>query len=138
MKFASLQEPNGVAATDLSPELLAARLPIENYLNGHVTGRAAYMRAAFHPDARIMSFREGKLFALTVEEFAARFQGQAAADEAQRRRRIECFEIRGNAGSAKVVLEYPEVTFTDYMTLLEIDGQWKITNKTFSAGPALD
>ena len=35
--------------------------------------------------------------------------------------------------SATVLLEYPEVTFTDYMNLLCIDGVWKISNKTFSA-----
>jgi len=34
-----------------------------------------------------------------------------------------------------VVLEYPEVILTNYMTLLKIDGEWKITHKTFSAEP---
>jgi len=109
--------------------------PIENYLEGHRTGRAEYMRRAFHADARIMSFRDGVLHALTVDEFSARFQGQPAADEAQRKRFIASFDVVGNAGTAKVVLEYPEVTFTDYMTLLQIDGVWKISNKTFSAAP---
>ncbi|MET3135105.1 regulator of protease activity HflC (stomatin/prohibitin superfamily) [Oxalobacteraceae bacterium GrIS 1.11] len=133
MKFAALDEASEVA-TILSKAQAAARLPLENYLNGHVTGEAAYMRQAFHADARIVSFRDGVLHALTVEQFSARFQGQPAADEALRRRRIEQFDVSGNAGSAAIVLEYPEVTFTDYMTLLEVDGAWKIMNKTFSAG----
>jgi len=30
-------------------------------------------------------------------------------------------------------LDYPAVKFTDYMTLLKIDGEWKIINKTFYA-----
>ncbi len=137
MKFAALHEPTDINAeiTPLAPEVAAARAPIDAYLNGHITGEASYMRQAFHPDARIVSFRDGKLHALTVDEFSARFQGQPAADEAQRTRRIEFFEVTGNAATAKVVLEYPEVTFTDYMVLLEIDGEWKITNKTFSAAP---
>ncbi|MBV8273515.1 MAG: nuclear transport factor 2 family protein [Cupriavidus sp.] len=109
--------------------------PIENYLEGHRTGRAEYMRRAFHADARIMSFRDGVLHALTVDEFSARFQGVPAADEAQRKRFIASFDVVGNAGTAKVVLQYPDVTFTDYMTLLQIDGVWKISNKTFSAAP---
>lgn len=138
MKFASLHEPTDVnlEINQPDPEVLAARAPIEHYLNGHITGEAAYMRLAFHADARIMSFRDGKLHALTVDQFAARFQGQPAADEAQRVRRVEFFEVTGNAATAKVVLEYPDVTFTDYMVLLQIDGEWKITNKTFSAAPA--
>lgn len=137
MKFASLYEPTDVAAAilPLDADMAAARAPIDNYLLGHASGQAAYMRAAFHADARIMSFRDGQLHALTVDEFAARFQGEPAADEARRARRIEFFEVSGNAATAKVVLDYPEVCFTDYMLLLQIDGVWKITNKTFSAAP---
>ena len=137
MKFAALHEPTDLATeiAPLSPELAAARAPIDQYLLGHATGQASHMRAAFHPDAKIVSFRDGALHALSVDEFCARFQGQPAADEAQRTRRIEFFDKTGNAATAKVVLAYPEVTFTDYMVLLQIDGEWKITNKTFSAAP---
>ena len=34
---------------------------------------------------------------------------------------------------AKITLEYPGVTFTDYMSLVKVDGEWKIVNKTFHA-----
>lgn len=119
----------------LTSQHVAALEPIENYLKGHITGKAEYMRKAFHADARIVSFRDGVLHSLSVDEFSARFQGQPAPDEAQRKRFIAQFDVVGNAGTAKVVLQYPGVTFTDYMTLLEIDGVWKIANKTFSAAP---
>ena len=36
---------------------------------------------------------------------------------------------------AKLVLDYPQIKFTDYMTLLKVDGEWKIINKTFYAEP---
>ena len=120
--------------TGLTSRHVAALAPIEDYLQGHITGKAEFMYKAFAADARIVSFRDGKLHSLTVEEFAtARCPGHPAADEAQRKRLITQFDVVGNAGVAKVVLEYPGVTFTDYMTLLEIDGVWKIVNKTFSA-----
>jgi len=119
--------------TGLTSQHVAALEPIENYLKGHSTGKAEYIRKAFHPDARIISFRDGVLHSLTVDEFSVRFQGQPAADEAQRKRFITHFDVVGNAATAKVVLQYPGVTFTDYMNLLEIDGVWKIANKTFSA-----
>ena len=113
----------------------AARVPLENYIQGHATGNGDFMRKAFHPDAKVMSFRDGKLASLTAEEFASRFNGKPAADEAQRKRRIESVEITGNAGSAKIVLDYPTVTFTDYMSLLKVGDEWKIVNKVFYAGP---
>lgn len=122
--------------TGLTSLHVAALAPIEDYLQGHITGKAEYMYKAFTADARIVSFRDGALHSLTVEEFtSARCPGHPAPDEAQRKRFITQFDVVGNAGVAKVVLEYPEVTFTDYMTLLQIDGAWKIVNKTFSAAP---
>ncbi len=127
-----------MTARDTSPTLqhVAALEPVENYLKGHATGKAEYIRKAFHPDARIISFRDGVHYSLTVDEFiSARFHGEPAPDEAQRQRFITQFDVTGNAGSAKVELRYPGVTFTDYFTLLEINGVWGIANKTFSAAP---
>ena len=116
-------------------DLAAARVPLENYIQGHATGNGDFMRKAFHPDAKVMSFRDGKLASMTAEEFASRFNGKPAADEAQRKRRIEAVEITGNAGSAKIVLDYPTVTYTDYMSLLKVGDEWKIVNKVFYAEP---
>ncbi len=113
----------------------AARVPLENYLQGHATGNGDFMRKAFHTDAKVMAFRDGKLTNLTAEEFASRFNGKPAADEAQRKRRIEHVEITGNAGVGKIVLDYPTVTYTDYMSLLKVGDEWKIVNKVFYAEP---
>ena len=121
-----------------SAEEAAARVPLENYLKGQATGNGDFIRKAFHPDARVMAFRDGKLLSITAEEFAGRFTGKPAADEAQRKRRIASVEITGNAGVGKIVLEYPTVTFTDYMSLLKIDGEWKIVNKAFYAEPKVN
>ncbi|HEX5834074.1 MAG TPA: nuclear transport factor 2 family protein [Pyrinomonadaceae bacterium] len=118
-----------------SSEAAAARVPLENYIQGHVTGNGDFMRKAFHSEAKVMAFRDGKLTNLTSEEFASRFNGKPAADEAQRKRRIESVEITGNAGVAKIVLDYPTVTFTDYMSLLKVGDEWKIVNKVFYAEP---
>ena len=118
-----------------NPEEAAARGPLENYIKGHVTGQGEYMRKAFHPDAKIMFYRDGKFQARTLDEFVAGFKGQPAPDEASRKRRIESLEITGNAGIAKIVLDYPQVKFTDYMSLLKVDGEWKIVNKSFYAEP---
>lgn len=116
-------------------EEAAARVPLENYLKAHAMGDSEFMRKAFHPDAKVFSYRDGKLQQLTAAEFAARFTGKPAADEAQRKRWIESVKLTGNAGIGVIVLDYPQVKFTDYMSLLKVDGEWKIINKTFFAEP---
>lgn len=116
-------------------EEAAARVPLENYLKGHATGDGEFMRKAFHADAKVFSYREGKLQQMTSTEFAARFTGKSAADEASRKRWIESVKITGNAGIGVIVLDYPTAKFVDYMSLLKVDGEWKIINKTFYAEP---
>ena len=37
--------------------------------------------------------------------------------------------------NAKIDLDYPKVHFTDYMTLLKVDGEWKIMSKVYQARP---
>ncbi|HQU85857.1 MAG TPA: nuclear transport factor 2 family protein [Pyrinomonadaceae bacterium] len=111
----------------------SAKVPLENYLQAQATGNPEFIRKAFYADARIMTFRDGKMTNLSVEEFAGRFNGKTAEDEAKRKRTIESLEISGNAAIAKVVLDYPTVRFTDFMSLLKINGEWKIVNKSFYA-----
>ena len=130
--LAIFQSTNGSSVATSEAE---ARVPLDNYIQGHATGNGDFMRKAFHTDAKIMAFRDGKLMNMTAEEFASRFNGKPAADEAQRKRRIENVEITGNAGVGKIVLEYPTVTYTDYMSLLKVGDEWRIVNKVFYAEP---
>lgn len=116
-------------------ETEAAKVPLNNYLQGQITGNPEFIRKAFYKDARIMAYQDGKLTNLSVEEFATRFNGQPANDEAQRRRTIESLDISGNAAIAKITLDYPTIKFVDYMSLLKIGGEWKIVNKSFYAKP---
>ena len=122
-------------ATAQSAEEKAVRVPLEHYLQGHATGDGAHHRAAFHPEARLFFIRDGKLTTRTSEEYIAGASGKPAADEAQRKRWIESVDIAGNAAVAKIILDYPTTRFVDYMSLLKVDGEWKIVKKTFYAEP---
>ena len=114
-------------------EEAAVRAAVGHYLKAHETGLGEHHRKVFHPEAKLFAVREGKFWQLTSEEYITRSPGKPAADEAARKRSIESVDITGNAAVAKVVLDYPSVKFTDYMSLLKIDGEWRIVNKTFYA-----
>jgi len=119
------------AATAYAQEPAGVRAPLELYIKGHATGNGDFWRQAFHPSARIEGIRDGKLFSRTIEEFAAGASGKPADDEAQRKRRIVSVEGTENAAFAKIELDYPKVKFTDYFTLLKVDGEWKIMSKVY-------
>ena len=123
------------AATTYAQEPAGVRAPLELYIKGHATGNGDFWRQAFHSSARIEGIRDGKLVSRTVEEFAAGASGKPADDEAQRKRRIVTVEGTENAAFAKVELDYPKVKFTDYFTLLKVDGEWKIMSKVYHGQP---
>jgi hypothetical protein len=116
-------------------EEAAARKPLENYLRGHATGDSAYFKAAFHPEAKLFWMREGKLMQRTSAQYISGATGKPAEDEAQRKRHIASLDITGNSAVAKIVLDYPNALITDYMSLLKVDGEWKIMNKIFYVEP---
>ncbi len=124
-----------VPASAQEAEEAGIREAIGHYFQGHATGQGEHFRKAFHTDAKLFFIRDGKLTQWTSEEYISRASGKPAADEAQRKRRIDSIDISGNAAIVKVTLDYPNVVFTDYMSMLKIDGQWKIVNKTFYAKP---
>jgi hypothetical protein len=109
-----------------------ARAAVNHYLAGHVTGSADEFRAAFYPKGMLYWNKDGALAERTMVDYIAGAPGKPAADEAQRRRSIESLDVTGNAAMAKVVLDYPSVKFTDYLSLVKADGEWKIVNKIFN------
>lgn len=116
-------------------EEAAVRAAIENYFLGHATGNGDYFRKVFHPDSKLFWIKDGKLTQLTSDEYISRASGKPPDDEAQRKRSILSVDITGNAAVVKVLLDYPSARLTDYMSMLKIDGEWKIVNKTFVAEP---
>lgn len=109
------------------------RATVEQYFKGHATGEGQYFASIFHPASSLFAVRNGQFTEIPSADYIGRASGKPAVDEAQRKRTIESIDITGSAAMAKVVLDYPTVVFTDYLSLLRIDGEWKVVNKTFHA-----
>ena len=113
----------------------AVRVPLENYIKGHATGNGEFMRKAFHTEGNLIFVREGNFSTRSFAEYISGFSGKPAADEGSRKRSIESVDVAGNAAVAKIILDYPATRFVDYMSLLKINGEWKIVTKIFYAEP---
>jgi hypothetical protein len=121
----------GWSSVQQSSEEAGVRAALEHYLQGHATGLPEHFRQAFHPEAKLFWVRDGALAQRTSEEYIAGAPGKPAPNESERHRWIEQIDITGDAATAKIVLDYPGTTFTDYMSLLKVNGEWKIVNKIF-------
>lgn len=116
-------------------EEAAVRAALQHYLDGHATGDGVHHALAFHPVADLYWIRGDTLNARTSTEYIAGAPGEPAEDEDRRKRRIALIDVTGNAAIARIELDYPGAFITDYMSLLEIDGEWRIVNKIFHVDP---
>ncbi len=94
------------------------------------------MQAAFHEKALIVGHFDGELSWMTRDDFADLCVEEAELKEGDSfEARIETSEITGDCALVKVVNQVLGVWFTDYLSLLNIDGKWQIVNKTYYAHP---
>jgi len=108
------------------------RNAVRHYLKGHATGDGAHHALAMKEDVGSMYFvNDGALQSRTFEAYIAGALGRPAENEAERARYIDWVDVTGTSAVARVVLDYPGVVLTDYMSLLKIDGEWQIVNKIF-------
>lgn len=115
-----------------SPDLGDVRVPLDLYFQAHASGDSDYIRRAFHPDATISWVHEGDLKVEDRETYAARFRGAPAHDEAERQRRVAFVDVNGDVAVARLELDYPYADIDSYMSLLRVDGQWRIVHKAYT------
>jgi hypothetical protein len=107
---------------------------VDLYIEGVRTGDAAKLREAFHPKAWMFGSLAGTRYDEPIDELIAMVDGQPVDVDGSFEARVVSVEQVGDA--AFVVLEedgfWGTVSFTDFFTLAQIDGAWKIVNKTFA------
>jgi hypothetical protein len=89
------------------------------------------LRRAFHPEARLMAARpdNGELIVIPFEQWLGYFAEPQTRDPDTHVNRIVSVDMQGNAAVAKTDLEWPDVHYVDYLSLLQVEGEWKIVNK---------
>ena len=109
------------------------------YVEGvHAKGDAALMRQGFHPDFRMLVLRDGKMSAVTLEEWIGRLEARnkenSNAPKPVIKAEFPIVDITGNAAVVRVELSRDgKHTFTDYLLLYKLPDGWKIVSKIFQS-----
>ena len=124
-------------AADLSArwaDEAAIRQTVQYYFDGGRNRDSLTLRKAFHPDARMLFAREGKLVVVPIAEYITRVGSEKAVPGAvdSTERKVVSVDVEGDAAVAKLELRRPDMVLTDYMSLLKVDGRWLIVNKIFT------
>lgn len=103
---------------------------VQHYFDGMMQAKPEILRMAFHPEARLIGVgRDGKAMIIPFERWAASWEGRDPRDVAKYENTIVSADIAGTAASVKTDLVWPDVHYVDYLSLLKLDGEWKIVNK---------
>ena len=103
---------------------------VQFYIDGAKSGKGDDMKPAFHTDATIFGYIGDDLFAGPIQKLFDWNDKNGPATELKTR--IASIDVVGTI--ATVRLESDNWTghkFTDFFTLLKVEGTWKIMNKVF-------
>jgi hypothetical protein len=116
-------------------DIAAVTETVRTYYDGMMAGDEVMLGRAFHPRASVVGNEGGGLSWSTLEEFVA--ECKRAADHAGPHDwRIETLSFVGDVALARVGGQFAGVWYTDDLSLLRIDGTWRIVHKTFYPHPA--
>ena len=104
------------------------------YFNGTYYGNAEQLKRAFHSEARITGVLNDQMYDWTLTDFIKRVTTDptAASKKDKYDKEILFIDQTNNAAMVKARVVVGDVIFTDYITLLKINGQWLIRNKSFT------
>ena len=112
----------------------AIRQTVQYYFDGGKNRDSLTLRKAFHPEARMLFAREGKLVVVPIGEYITRVGSESLkpGEVDSTERKVVSVDVVGDAAVAKLELKRPNALLTDYMSLLKVDGRWLIVNKIFT------
>jgi hypothetical protein len=124
-------------AADLSArwaDEAAIRQTVQYYFDGGKNRDSLTLRKAFHPEARMLFARDGKLVLVPIGEYITRVGSERLkpGEVDSTERKVVSVDVVGDAAVAKLELKRPGALLTDYMSLLKVDGRWLIVNKIFT------
>ncbi len=103
---------------------------LQHYIDGAKSGKGLDMKPSFHDDATIFGYIGDELFCGPIQKLYDWNDKNGPASE------ISCefksIEIVQSIATVCLVSKnWTGFDFTDFFTLLKVDGNWKIINKVF-------
>lgn len=106
----------------------AIRATVQAYFDGMMRGSPETLRKAFDAQAFLIGPGRTEPNRIPFERWS---QGMTKPipDPETHKNTILSIDIAGDAAVAKTELDWPRVKYVDYLSLLKVNGEWRIVNK---------
>ncbi|MGB5756150.1 MAG: nuclear transport factor 2 family protein [Acidimicrobiales bacterium] len=102
------------------------------YIDG-AAGEVAKLRKAFHADAQMMGHIGPMNTYFPITEFFKMVEANPGMAGPGYKAVIQSIDLTGDAGVAVLAeTDYLGCDFVDYFSVAKVEGEWKITNKTYA------
>jgi len=102
---------------------------VNYYLEGGTNNDFETLKKAFHEKAMMKFVTKDGYKEVNALEFFKRVI--KPGPKQNRTTSVQSITINGNTAVATLEIEYPTFFFIDHMSLLKIDGTWKVVNKIY-------
>lgn len=120
-----------------NPQIDDILATVQTYLDGLYEGNTAKLREAFHPASSLFSVVDGKLVNTPREDWCKMVETRPSPKSNGQGReydRVISIDIAGpNIAIVKLNCAILPRVFTDYLSLIRLDGRWQVISKTFMA-----
>jgi len=120
--------PNNEIQTEITQSL-------QPYFDGLYDSDVQKMRQIFHPGCILASAPDGKANIIGMDDYYARVVDRPSPCSLGQKRYDKILEIVASGeGAATAILRTARAPrlYTDFLSLLQIDGRWQIVSKTYS------
>lgn len=123
--------PATISSTSETPAIKAA---IQKYFDGFLGQDTSALRAAFHPDAKLIAVSDGAVSGMLTSDWFSRIDArrQAGTIPTPGEAIVISIDQTDNAAVGKVRITFPTHTFVDYLSLLKAENGWQIVNKIYA------
>jgi ketosteroid isomerase-like protein len=107
----------------------AIRATIQNYFDGRRNADITLLKKAYSKDARLMTTNpDNQIIVISLGDY---FSVVAKRGKVKVDTKIEDLRFEDQLAYAKVIFNYQEKSYTDFLLLIKSDIGWRIVNKSF-------
>ena len=106
---------------------------VQLYFEGLYHSDVEKLKKAFHPQSQVTGHFQGRFAVMSLEDFLGFVGATPAPAGSGEAYDMKIVSLDQNAEMARVVVQdlYLGLRFTDALTLMKVDGAWRIVNKTY-------
>lgn len=105
---------------------------IQDYFQGYQQADTKLIQKAFHTETRLLSVDQGKMNVTEMKDWLVSLEDRRLRGDIRKGElKIVSMDVTDYAASVKLNIRFPAFEFTDYLSLLKIDGEWQIVGKIY-------